>query len=477
MVALARDAVADFRVVQPDRPVTADLNGAALVLGDRGRLHQVVDNLLANARTHTPPGTPVHVSTSQQNGHLDLTVSDDGPGISVEDQPRIFERFWRGDPSRVRRTGGTGLGLAIVASLVQAHGGTITLTSEPGTARRSRCGCRWHLPLGTEEAPPPVAIERGRTCVCHTYPPGSKSQNPQNPIAHCEEELEGRGSFGVASGRTVSYTLSTSDSSGNISLRRTARRWLTLPPAKTSCASSSISCRWRSSPRIPSSSTRPRASACAPRTAASTSTGWPGVFTVSLGHGNRRIIDAMTAQLNKIAFAPPLHGTNPLAHRAGEGADRVRAAGLRGRQVRLGRLRGDRGGHEDRPPVPRQPRQRPQVQDHRQVRRRTTAPRWARSRRAAAGSGSRSSSRCSANFLHVHPPYCYRCPYGQMSDGELRQSSAPTSWSKTIVAEDPATVAAIIMEPISISSAGFVVPPREPSSSCCASTATATTSC
>jgi two-component system OmpR family sensor kinase len=132
MVALVRDAVADFRVVQPDRPVTTDLDGSGLVLGDRGRLHQVVGNLLTNARTHTPPGTPVHVSISQQNGHLDLTVADEGPGILPEDRPRIFERFWRGDPSRVRRTGGTGLGLAIVSSLVQAHGGTITLASEPG---------------------------------------------------------------------------------------------------------------------------------------------------------------------------------------------------------------------------------------------------------------------------------------------------------------------------------------------------------
>lgn len=132
VVALARDAVADFQVVQPDRPVTADLAGAAVVLGDRGRLHQVIDNLLANARTHTPAGTPVHVSTDQQDGYLDLTVADEGPGIATEDQGRIFERFWRGDPSRIRRTGGTGLGLAIVASLVQAHGGTMRVTSAPG---------------------------------------------------------------------------------------------------------------------------------------------------------------------------------------------------------------------------------------------------------------------------------------------------------------------------------------------------------
>jgi two-component system OmpR family sensor kinase len=160
VVALARDAVADFQVVQPDRPVTADLPGSAIVLGDRGRLHQVVDNLLANARTHTPPGTPVRVTSARQDGHLDLTVADEGPGIALEDQVRVFERFWRGDPSRVRRTGGTGLGLAIVASLVQAHGGTITLASEPGHGAAFTV----RLPLAPETTSPPSPLsgaERG----------------------------------------------------------------------------------------------------------------------------------------------------------------------------------------------------------------------------------------------------------------------------------------------------------------------------
>jgi two-component system OmpR family sensor kinase len=132
LTALVRDALADFRVVHPDRPLTERLDGPAVVLGDRGRLHQIIGNLLANARTHTPPGTPVRVSVVADDGYVRLTVADDGPGIALEDQPRVFERFWRADPSRVRRTGGTGLGLAIVASLVQAHGGTIGVESVPG---------------------------------------------------------------------------------------------------------------------------------------------------------------------------------------------------------------------------------------------------------------------------------------------------------------------------------------------------------
>ncbi|MCX6020801.1 MAG: ATP-binding protein [Chloroflexi bacterium] len=103
-----------------------------MVLGDRVRLRQIVDNLLTNARVHTPPGAPVQVAVRRDAEAIEITVADEGPGIAAADQPHVFERFWRADPSRVRRTGGTGLGLAIVASLVQAHGGVIRLASEPG---------------------------------------------------------------------------------------------------------------------------------------------------------------------------------------------------------------------------------------------------------------------------------------------------------------------------------------------------------
>ncbi len=129
---LVREAVTDFAAVEPDRPVTQALDGEAVVLGDRVRLRQVVDNLLANARIHTPPGTPVHVAVTRDVDHVDVSVRDEGQGIAPEDQARVFERFWRADPARVRSRGGTGLGLAIVASLVQAHGGSVDVTSKPG---------------------------------------------------------------------------------------------------------------------------------------------------------------------------------------------------------------------------------------------------------------------------------------------------------------------------------------------------------
>jgi signal transduction histidine kinase len=103
------------------------------VVGDPIRLRQVIDNLLTNVRIHTPAGTPARVSVRRNGEWAEVTVADAGPGILLEDQPRIFERFWRGDPSRGRSAGGgSGLGLSIVDSLVRAHGGEIAVQSTPG---------------------------------------------------------------------------------------------------------------------------------------------------------------------------------------------------------------------------------------------------------------------------------------------------------------------------------------------------------
>lgn len=129
---ICRDAVGDFRVVEPNRPVTDNLASSAVVLGDRLRLRQIIDNLLTNARVHTTPTTPVSVTVRIVTTSVRLEVRDEGQGISAEDQTHIFERFWRGDPSRGRRSGSSGLGLSIVASLVESHGGTIGVESEPG---------------------------------------------------------------------------------------------------------------------------------------------------------------------------------------------------------------------------------------------------------------------------------------------------------------------------------------------------------
>jgi two-component system OmpR family sensor kinase len=132
LVALAHEAATDFAAIAPHRPFTTAWDGEAVVLGDRVRLRQVIDNLLTNARTHTPPETPVHLAVRRDGDLAELIVADKGPGIPPAAKERVFERFWRGDPGRSRARGGTGLGLSIVASIVAAHGGTVDLASAPG---------------------------------------------------------------------------------------------------------------------------------------------------------------------------------------------------------------------------------------------------------------------------------------------------------------------------------------------------------
>ncbi|OOD80768.1 two-component sensor histidine kinase, partial [Mycobacterium tuberculosis] len=103
-----------------------------VIPGDAARLHQVVTNLLANARVHTGPGTIVTTRLSTGPTHVVLQVIDNGPGIPAALQSEVFERFARGDTSRSRQAGSTGLGLAIVSAVVKAHNGTITVSSSPG---------------------------------------------------------------------------------------------------------------------------------------------------------------------------------------------------------------------------------------------------------------------------------------------------------------------------------------------------------
>jgi two-component system OmpR family sensor kinase len=133
---LVVDAVSDVRVAGADHDWTLDLPDEPVeVVGDSDRLHQLIANLLANARTHTPPGTTVSVGLSHQDGSVLMRVADDGPGIPAELLPRVFERFARGDSSRSRSAGSTGLGLAIVSAVADAHGGTVAVDSSPaGTA-------------------------------------------------------------------------------------------------------------------------------------------------------------------------------------------------------------------------------------------------------------------------------------------------------------------------------------------------------
>ncbi|PJJ70998.1 two-component system OmpR family sensor kinase [Diaminobutyricimonas aerilata] len=127
------DAVSDAHAAAPEHEWELDVpEEPVLVTGDAERLHQVVANLLANARAHTPPGTRVVVALTGRAGEAEITVTDDGPGIDAALVPNLFERFVRGDDSRSRRAGSTGLGLAIVRAIVDAHHGAVAVESVPG---------------------------------------------------------------------------------------------------------------------------------------------------------------------------------------------------------------------------------------------------------------------------------------------------------------------------------------------------------
>lgn len=140
---LALDSVSDARIASPDHRWQLELpEHPAMVIGDQHRLHQVIANLLANARTHTPPGTTVITQLIQHGaGRVEVVVTDDGPGISPQVLPHVFERFVRADAARSHTTGSTGLGLPISEAILRAHHGTITVASEPG-----RTSFTIHLP-------------------------------------------------------------------------------------------------------------------------------------------------------------------------------------------------------------------------------------------------------------------------------------------------------------------------------------------
>jgi two-component system OmpR family sensor kinase len=172
MLILAVDAVQDARIVAPDRRIDLEVapGAAFLVEGDEQRLRQVIGNLVNNALTHTPPGTPVRVKIAPgtlipppgfpapdagtRAGPPDgvpvpavvLDVEDDGPGMTAEQAQRVFERFYRADQARNRASGGTGLGLAIVDGLVAAHGGTVSVRTAPGDGADFQV----KLPLSTD---------------------------------------------------------------------------------------------------------------------------------------------------------------------------------------------------------------------------------------------------------------------------------------------------------------------------------------
>ncbi|TLS40634.1 HAMP domain-containing histidine kinase [Streptomyces montanus] len=152
---LVVDAVSDARAAGRDHNWRLDLpDEPALVLADAARIQQVMVNLFANARTHTPPGTTVTARVRRQGSWVCLDVQDDGPGIPQDLLPRVFERFARGDSSRSRASGSTGLGLAIVQAVATAHGGAVTVDSVPGHTVFTV-----HLPVLSPEAGPAAGYE------------------------------------------------------------------------------------------------------------------------------------------------------------------------------------------------------------------------------------------------------------------------------------------------------------------------------
>jgi two-component system OmpR family sensor kinase len=153
LLAVAADAVHDARAVAPERRIDLDLlpsDHPPVVLGDDARLRQVAANLVSNALTHTPADAAVRVRVGTVGGSAVLEVADEGPGLAPEEAARVFERFYRADPSRTRSSGGSGLGLSIVAALVAAHGGTADVETAPGRGAVFRV----LLPLRADDLPP-----------------------------------------------------------------------------------------------------------------------------------------------------------------------------------------------------------------------------------------------------------------------------------------------------------------------------------
>ncbi|MGM9383205.1 ATP-binding protein [Streptomyces antibioticus] len=149
---LAADALRDLKALDPTRTVTltgpgGGAPGGAPVMGDEARLRQVMSNLVGNAMTHTPAGTPVRIGVGTDRGRAVLELSDQGPGMTAEQAAHAFDRFYRADTARGRtRSGGAGLGLSIVHSLVTVHGGRVEIDTAPGQGATFRIV----LPLHTD---------------------------------------------------------------------------------------------------------------------------------------------------------------------------------------------------------------------------------------------------------------------------------------------------------------------------------------
>jgi two-component system OmpR family sensor kinase len=182
---IGSDAVIAARAVAPDRPITLDLpegTGPLVVEGDEARLRQVVGNLMTNALVHTPAGTAVTLRLRGEPGQAVIEIVDNGPGLAPEQVQRVFERFYRADVARTRRSAavgepgsGTGLGLAIVAALVVAHRGVVEVDTVPGLGAtfRVRLPLAQAVPNGRpEESFEPPSIDDGQDTAIPSQLPG-----------------------------------------------------------------------------------------------------------------------------------------------------------------------------------------------------------------------------------------------------------------------------------------------------------------
>jgi two-component system OmpR family sensor kinase len=152
---VARDAVEAARTLDPGREIELDAPVSVEVQGDRERLRQILDNLLANVRAHTPAGSGATVRVLNGGADAVLEVADAGPGLTDEQLGHAFERFYRGDSSRSRDAGGAGLGLAIAAAIAESHGGSATVFNE-GRNGGGGLTVRVTIPLQPPAEPSPV---------------------------------------------------------------------------------------------------------------------------------------------------------------------------------------------------------------------------------------------------------------------------------------------------------------------------------
>lgn len=135
VVSVINDVVSDSLAADPDRHISVSTTAPSIkVIGDANRLHQVLVNLVTNARVHTPNDAAIAIYATQDEQQVTIAISDTGEGMPDAVREKIFDRFYRSDAGRSRDRGGSGLGLAIVKSVVEAHGGSVSVTSsEQGT--------------------------------------------------------------------------------------------------------------------------------------------------------------------------------------------------------------------------------------------------------------------------------------------------------------------------------------------------------